>query len=141
MSQHIIPGSHVKVFINGSLFPEAQEVAWTIDRQEQETYGIDSMFPQEIAPIRSVTYGSIRGLRLKQSNGLQARSITPDIGSLLASPYVSIRIQDRITGEDIIFLPKSKISSEQYGVAAKTGFITMNLSFRSIQGLQPLDRM
>lgn len=135
----IIQGSAVKVFINGKVFGEVQEVSWTIDYAEQETYGIDSVFPQEISVTKVASYGSIKGLRIRQTNGLQSINARPLLEKILSNPYISIRIQDRYTGEDLVFFPKSKVASESWGVQAK-GVLSLSFSFRALAGFQPLDR-
>lgn len=134
-----IQGASVKVFINGKVFGEIQEVSWTIDYAEQEIFGVDSLFPQEIAPTKITTSGSIKGLRVRLTNGLQSIKARPVLSELLASPYISIRIQDRLTGEDLAFFPRAKIGSESSNVPAK-GILSLSFQFRAMSALQPLDR-
>ena len=50
----------------------------------------------------------------------------PLFGDVAASPYISIRIQDRQTGEDILFIPNAKVSKEAHTIATKA---TYKLSF------------
>lgn len=134
-----IQGASVKVFINGKVFGEIQEITWTSDYAEQEIYGVDSLFPQEITPTKVATSGSVRGLRIRQTNGLQSIRARPVLSELLSSPYISIRIQDRLTGEDLAFFPRAKIGSESCTVAAK-GVLSLSFQFRALSMLQPLDR-
>lgn len=134
-----IQGFAIKIFINGKVFGEVQEASWTLDYAEQEIYGIDSVFPQEISTAKIATYGNIKGLRLRQTNGLQSINARPLLEKALANPYISIRIQDRLSGEDLLFCPNAKISSEAWNVAAK-GILSLSFSFRAMSGLQPLDR-
>lgn len=135
----IIPGFSIKIFINGKVFGEVNQASWTVDSAEQEIDGIDSMFAQEIASVRHRAFGSFKGFRIRQSNGLASINARPILAELIASPYISIRIQDRHTGEDLIYFPKAKITSESYSVGAK-GMLMADLSFRALAGWQPLDR-
>lgn len=134
-----IQGAAVKVFINGQLWGAVQEISWTLDYSEQELYGIDSPFPQEIHGVKTSAYGSIKGLRIRQSNGLQGIQARPVIHEVLSSPYISIRVQDRFSGEDLVFFPRAKVASETHSVPAK-GILSVSFQFRAMAGWQPMDR-
>lgn len=136
----VLSGHHVKVFINGKVYGPSQEFRYIFDHQEMEIEGIDSMFPQEIAPIKQRVSGSVSGIRIKNSAGLQGVNARTDVFNLLASPYISIRIQDRTTGEDIVFIPQAKISDEEFSVPTK-GMARLSFKFKGIAGYQPSDRV
>lgn len=136
---HTIQGSAVKIFINGKVWGAAQEVSWTTDYAEKELYGIDNPFPQEIYGAKVATYGSIKGLRTRQSGGTQGVGLRPILQEFASSPYVSIRIQDRYSGEDLVYMPKAKVSSEALSVGTK-GILVLNIQFRAMAGWQPQDR-
>ena len=139
MPSVVLPGAKVQLVLNGSQYSAVQRVDYTLDYGEAEIAGIDSLFPQEIATTAVRVYGSIRGLRIQGSGGLQALGLTPTIANIARGVYISIRIKDRQTGEDILFVPRAKIVSEQSSVAAK-GIMMVTFSFRGIAGLQPADR-
>src|SRR5574338_482985 len=108
----ILVGAHIKLYINNKLYKEVQTVAFAVDYGESEIYGIDAPYPQEIAPGKVMVSGSVQGLRVRYSGGIQAANARPLFTDFAASPYISIRIQDRSTGEDILFIPNAKISRE-----------------------------
>ena len=139
MAQRTIAGAHVKLYINGKVYNEVQQLQYTIDYGEEPIYGIDSVFPQEIKITRVSIQGSVSGVRTAQSNGLQGYDIRPKIFDSIFAPYISIRISDRRTGEDIIFIPNARITNEKLDVSAK-GVAKMNFSFIGLQPQQPLDR-
>jgi hypothetical protein len=139
MSQRTVAGAHVKVLINGVTYNEVQELQYTIDYGEEPIYGIDSIFPQEIKTTRISIQGSIKGVRVANSNGLQGYNIRPGIRSSMFAPYISIRVYDRRTGEDILFVPFARVSNENSSVNAK-GIMTTSFNFTGLQGQQPLDR-
>lgn len=138
--QKTISGAHVRLYINGEAYNEVQQISWAIDYGEEPIYGVDSVFPQEIKTSRVSTTGSLQGIRLKNSGGTQGANLRPQIFASQNSPYISIRIQDRQTGEDLLFLPNAKVTNERSTVAAK-GTLKVDIGFSAIQPLQPLDRL
>jgi hypothetical protein len=124
----ILVGAHIKLYINNKVYNLVQSVSVTVDYGEQPIYGIDAAHAQEIAPTRLSVSGSVQGLRVKNSGGLQASTIRPLFNDLMASPYISIRIQDRATGEDILYIPQCKVSQESHQMATKTTY-KMNFNF------------
>lgn len=140
MAQPItLTGAHIKLYINNQVYKVVQSITLTIDYGEQEIYGIDAAHAQEIAPTRLSVRGSVQGLRVKYSGGLQAQNMRPLFVDLLSSPYISIRIQDRSTSEDILFIPQAKVSSESHSAATKSTY-KMNFNFVGQVPLMALDR-
>lgn len=139
MQQVILTGAMIKLYINNKLYKEVQSVSFNVDYGEMETYGIDVSYPQEIATTRISVKGSVNGLRVKQSGGLQAYSIRPLFQDISASPYISIRIQDRATGEDILFIPNAKVGRESGSAAIKSTY-KLNFEFSGQIPLFALDR-
>ena len=138
-SQRTIAGAHLKLYINGKVFSEVQQVSYTIDYGEEPIYGIDSVFPQEIKITRISIQGSVSGLRIANSNGLQGSNIRPGIRDSIFAPYISIRLYDRRTGEDIMFIPNARVTNEKLDVSAK-GVAKISFNFIGLQPQQPLDR-
>ncbi len=135
----ILTGAQVKVYINNQVYKLTQSITFSVDYGEQEIYGIDSLFPQEIAPTRVSVRGSVQGLRVKQSGGLQAQNIRPLWVDMAASPYISIRIQDRATGEDILFIQQAKVTRESHTAATKSTY-KLNFDFVGMIPFFALDR-
>lgn len=139
MAQSVtLKGAEIKVFISGKLYPEVQSITYTIDYDEEEIFGIDSQFPQEIAGNRVKVSGRISGIRIKYSGGLQGSAARVLIKDVLKSPYTSLRIQDRYSNKDIFFLPQMKVTSETLEVAAK-GIAKLSFSFKGIIPYQEID--
>ncbi len=139
MAQRVIAGAHIKLHINGEVYNEVQQLSYTIDYGEEPIYGIDSVFPQEIKITRVSIQGSVSGVRVANSNGLQGQSIRPKITDSIYAPYVSIRISDRRTGEEIMWIPYARVTNEKFDISAK-GTAKLSFSFIGLQGQQPLDR-
>jgi len=134
----MLTGAQVKLYIAGKLYPEVQNLSYTIDYGEQEIYGIDSIFPQEVRTTRMSVQGAVSGVRVKFSGGTQGANARPRINEIFNSPYVAIRVQDRFTQQDIVFIPQAKITSEQVTVPAK-GVVKLNFSFKGIIPYQEID--
>lgn len=134
MATYVLTGAHIKLYINNKLYKNVQSISFDVDYGETEIYGIDSPYAQEIATTKISVKGRVNGIRLKYSGGLQAASIRPLFTDVGAAPYISIRIQDRQSGEDIIFVPQAKCTRESHQIATKS---TYKLSFDFI-GIVPM---
>ena len=140
MAQSIVlSGSNIKLFINNKVFKTVQSISLNVDYGEQQIWGIDSPYAQEIAVTKITVTGSVRGIRLKQSGGLQGSNMRPLFYDVAASPYISIRIQSRYDGEDIIFIEKAKITRETHEIATKSTY-KLNFDFVGSIPLWALDR-
>ena len=126
-----VSGATVRVWLNGNIFPEISSISWNISYGEEEIIGIDSGFPQEIASNRILVSGSISGMRLKFSGGLQAKNAIAPIIDILKSPYISIRIEDRSTGETLLSVPEAKVIDQSAQTAAK-GILSYSFRFKGM---------
>ena len=139
MSQSVVlKGAEVKTYVSGKLYAEVQSIQYTIDYGEQEIYGIDSQFPQEIAAGRVAVQGSVSGLVIKNLGGLQAYDLRAKINEILHAPYTSLRLKDRHSDKDIFWLPQMKVVSEQISIQAK-GVVRISFTFKGIVPYNPLD--
>lgn len=129
----------INFYVNNTLYKVTQSVTLEVDYSEDGIYGIDSPWAQEIAGGRATIKGSVKGLRIKNSGGIQAVNLRPTFTDMAASPYVSIRIQDRSSMEDIALIINAKISNESHTMAAK-GVYRLDFNFVGQQILWALDR-
>lgn len=139
MKHVVLQGAAVKIYINNKLYKEADQVSYNIDYGAGEIYGIDSPFPQEIAPGRVSVQGAINGIKIKYSGGLQAYEALPPIADILSSPYISIRIQDRASTEDLLFIPSAMITAQSVQIPAR-GIYRLSFNFKGLVPFEPLDR-
>jgi len=131
MAVQTISGANIKLFLGGVLYPEAQSISYNIDYGEDSIYGVDSGFAQEIRQTRVSVKGSVSGIRLKASGGIQSRNARTLIKESLQAPYVSIQIKDRSGDEIILFVPQAKITNESFSVSAK-GIVSISFNFSGI---------
>jgi hypothetical protein len=140
MAQSIIlAGPNILLYLNNKVYKVVQSVNFTVNYNEEGIYGIDCPFPQELASGRCMVTGSVKGLRIKYSGGLQASNLRPLFTDLAASPYISLRINDRSTGEDILTILNAKVTNEQHSVAIK-GVYRLSFDFVGQVPLFALDR-
>lgn len=135
----ILTGANIKLYVNNQVYKEVQSVNFTVDYGETEIYGIDAPYPQEIATTKISVRGTVTGLRIKLSGGLQAKNLRPLFVDVLASPYISLRISDRYSGEDILFIPNAKVTRESHSIATKSTY-KLNFDFVGQIPLFALDR-
>lgn len=138
MAVQTLTGADIKVYIGGTHYKECQSVSINVDYGEESTYGVDSPFPQEIATTRIITGGSITGIRLKASAGLQGAGARPRILESLYAPYTSIKVVDRSTGFVLFYIPNAKVSSETISIMTK-GVVRVSFNFKGIVPLNELD--
>jgi hypothetical protein len=134
-----VNGADIKLFINGKVYNSVQQLSWVVDRGEQEIYGIDIPFPQEIFTTKVSIKGKVSGVRVKASGGIQANNMASLITDIQASPYIDIRVQDRHTGYDLLLLTRAKISSESVEVGAKS-VLRYSFEFKALIPYSELDR-
>ncbi len=135
----ILTGPNIRIYVNNKQYKQVQGVSFTVDYAEQSIYGIDVPYAQEIASNRVTVSGQVIGMRVKLSGGLQAVSLRTLFYDTAASPYVSIRIQDRATGEDILFVPNAKVTMESHAIQTKSTY-KLNFNFIGQIPLFALDR-
>ena len=138
MQSVVLKGAEVKCYVSNKLFAEVQSIQYTIDYGEQEIFGIDSQFPQEIAPGRVMVQGTVSGLMIKNLGGLQAYDLRAKINEILHAPYTSLRLKDRHSDKDIFWLPQMKVVSEQVSIQAK-GIVKISFTFKGIIPYNPID--
>lgn len=138
--QFTLAGAHIQVYVNNKLLKEVQSITVDIDYGEQQVRGIDTPYAQEIAVTSITVSGTMNLIRQKNSAGLQALSLRPLFTDVGAAPYISIRVHDRQSGEDILYLPNAKINKETHSAAIKTIY-HVSVAFSATIALGPLDRV
>ncbi len=133
-----VKGAEIKLYLGGKLYGECQQIQWVIDRQVTEIYGIDSLFPQELAPSRVVVNGQVTGLLLSFSGGLQGKGITTKVSEILYAPYISLKVKNRHTDTDELNIPNIMVSNEQVSIVTK-GTVKVTFTFKGIMPYQPID--
>ena len=135
----IVTGALARLWVNNKIYTVTQSVSVNIQTGEYEIYGINSPYPQEIAGGGQISAkGSVRGVRVKQSGGVQGANLRPLFSDVAASNYASLRLEDRSTSETIWSIPHAKIYNIQESVATR-GIYTINFDFVGQILYWPLD--
>lgn len=133
-----IPGSAVKVKIDGKTLPSITSMSWQIDYGEKAIYGIDSEFPQEIATTKHTIRGTVQNVRVRFSKGLQGIDAVPTITNFLTGKYHEMRVIDRQTNKELLVVEGMKVANQNYNIPTK-GVVTFSFSFIGIAGKEELD--
>ena len=133
-----LTGPLVKVYFEANLLKECQSINWTIDYEETPIYGIDSVFPVEIAPGKISLQGSVTMVYVQAGGGLQGKDIRSRIQEVLYAPYISIRVKDRKNDLDLLFCPQVKVSQESMSISIK-GHVQVTFSFKGIIPYNAMD--
>ena len=139
MNSLIVTGALCRLYVNNKIFSVAQSVSITQQTGEYEIFGINSPYPQEIAGGGQISVkGSCKGVRVKNSGGLQGVNARPLFSDVAASSYVTLRLEDRSTGETIWSVPKAKLSNINESVQIK-GIYQVSFDFIGQILFWPLD--
>jgi len=133
-----LKGAECKLYVGGKLYPEVQSITWTNDYGENSIFGIDSPYAQEITTTQVTVKGTVNGLRIKLTGGLQGYELRTKINQILHAPYISLRVRDRRSDTDIFWVPQMKVSNETYTIPAK-GVVKVNFNFIGIIPYNELD--
>jgi hypothetical protein len=133
-----LTGALCRIYINGKIYKEAQSVSYSVDHGVTEIFGIDSSFPQELVDGRKTVSGNISGIKMRYSGDLQAYNAISLTKDILKTPYISIKIEDRSTGEVLLFVPNARIVTEQMNIATKRT-VSYSFTFKGLVGYRPLD--
>jgi len=135
----VIAGGSVRLYINNTVYSVTQSASLEVDTGEYAIYGINSPYPQELAGGGQISVkGSIKGVRIKNSGGLQGSNIRPLFSDVAASNYVSLRLESRDTGEILWSIPKAKITHTSDAVQTKSTY-KISFEFIGIIPFFPLD--
>ena len=135
----VMSGAQVRIYINNIVYSVAQSVSLSVSTGEYAIYGIDSPYAQELAGGGQVIVrGSVRGVRIKNGGSIQSQNGRPLFNDVAASNYISLRLEDRLTGEVIWSIPSAKITELKDSVSIK-GTYKADFDFIGQIAFLPLD--
>ena len=135
----VISSGLTRLYVNNRILTTTQTVSMENQTGEYEIFGINSPYSQELAGggQKSVR-GNVAGIRTKNSGGLQGIGALPLFSDVAASNYVSLRLEDRSTGETLWSIPKAKLSNVQESISIK-GVYKISFQFIGQILFYPLD--
>lgn len=114
----IFSGARAIITINGPLIVYALSVNWSIVTEYKPIQGIDNPLAEELAPTNIEVMVTCSVLRVPRESA-SVLGIEPTIMNFMTQGYSSIQIQDRGTGEVILFVPRAMLIKRTGAVAAR----------------------
>lgn len=134
----IVTAPLCRLWVNNKIYPVTQSVSIELDQGTYPIYGINSPDPQELATGQRSVKGSVKGVRIKNSGGLQGVNLIPLFSDLAAGNYVSLRLENRADGETIWSIPKARVGKISESVQTK-GIYLISFDFTGMLLYYPLD--
>ncbi len=134
----IVAGAHCRLYLNNKIYSVAQSASLEVDSGISATFGINSPYAQELSSGQVSVKGSIKGVRIKNSGGLQGSNAIPLFSDIVAGNYISLRLEDRSTQESIWSVQKARIGRITEVVQIK-GVYQVSFEFVGIIPFWPLD--
>lgn len=137
----VYAGWRAIIKFNNDVFAAGFVMDYTIDTMQTEILGLDSVFPQEIAPERVMVTMSMRVFRTPDNDpvalGIAPGGDSVDGGATQAqttftsSKYIQVEVRDKVTDRTVLMLPKAQVF-KRVGQGEAEQLITENWSIRSI---------
>jgi hypothetical protein len=131
-------GAHCRLFVNGIVYSVVQSVSIKVNQGVYSTFGINSPDAQSIDSGQRTVTGSVKGIRIKNSGGLQSVNLIPSFGDIAAGNFVSLRLEDRRSQETLWSVPKCRVSEITETVQIK-GVYQVSFDWIGQQVFWPLD--
>lgn len=131
-----VTAANVKVIFNGSVVGFVTEATWSIDFGNRPIHTIDSIIPAEIVPGPYKVSFSLTGTKLLETS-LEDSGLAYYPGVNLDSPYFTLAIIERLSGNLVLNLKACTVDTIQNSIAAKsiatlnitgTGFVALSSS-------------
>lgn len=121
MQQVIQTGPGVKLSINGIICGFATGIQYQRSIATKEIYVIDTPLPQEIMPTTYSVRGTLTGLRIRDSGGLDGYGIMDlsDLGKYFDLKYATIEVVDRATNKTIATIQKVLFDTDSWNISAR----------------------
>jgi hypothetical protein len=110
----------VRVYLNGRILNTLTSISWSINYGMELKYGIDTPWPQEIADGRASVSVRISAVATHFDGGIMAKNNARALVSdLLQSPYSSLRVENRVNGDTLLYLVNCRCSNESVDAVVK----------------------
>ena len=137
----VYAGWRAIIKFNNDIFAAGFVLDYTIDTTQTEINGLDSVFPDELAPERVGVMMSLRVYRTPDNDPV-ALGIAPGGDSVkggavraqtnfVGSKYIQVEIRDKVTDKTVLMLPKAQVF-KRTGQGEAEQLITENWSIKSI---------
>ena len=110
-------GSRAIIKVNDKLFGFAFAVGFEIKTDQSEIWTIDDYTPYELAPNKVSVSGTISMFHVP-GKGPTKELVQPNILAFLFHKYITIRIEDQLTGQKIFETSRAQITSRRQSLNA-----------------------
>ena len=129
----------IVVYLNGTVAPELTAINYQFDYGIKPIFSIDNPYPVELAQGAITVNGSVQGLRLSKTLGLmQDYNLRPLAGAVFNAQYCSIRIYNRRSKQNILFVPNAYITNQKVDINNRR-IVTVDFNFTGLIGFEQAD--
>lgn len=123
-------GSRAVIKVNDKLFGFAFGVSFNVETRQDEIWTIDDQTPYELAPNKIRVNGTISMFHIP-GKGPTMELVQPNVLGFLFHKYITIRIEDQLTGQLIFETRRAQITSRKQSLTAGE-LSTIELEWKAI---------
>lgn len=135
-----LTGARAKLYINEKLIGLATDCSWSLPYGMEPVHTLGRYEPQEIVPVsQEAIEVSMNGMRVVNNGphqgfdgNVDTAKLVPVLKDLLNNKDITIRIEDRQTGEEIMRVAQCRSRGYSSQVGAK-GMVTYSMNFIGIR--------
>lgn len=133
MQQLLQHGAGVRLVVNGVIIGFATGLTFTRSTSSKFIYGIDSPYAVEIAKTAYSVQGTLTGLRIRDSGGLDGVGIMDEsnASAYFNSKYCVMEIVDRATNKNMFTIQKVIFDQDSWSIQAKQ-LVSFSANFKGI---------
>lgn len=133
MQQLLQHGAGVRLIINGVIIGFATGINFTRSTSAKFIYEIDNPYPKEIAKTAYSVQGTLTGLRIRDSGGLDGVGIMDEsnANAYFNSKYCVLEIVDRVTNKNMFTIQKVLFDQDSWSIQAKQ-LVSFSASFKGM---------
>ena len=131
MIQNVLTGSGVKILINSKVIGFATGITITRTQNTKYIYEIDNPYPVEIMPTTYTVTGTMTGIRIRNSGGLDGPGVMTlsNTQDIFFQKYCVIEVIDRQTGKINYSIQNVMFDQDSWSITSKN-VITFNANFK-----------
>lgn len=132
MARHLsVKGSDLIVYINAKPFAVMTELQYSVDYGRRAHYGIDSIFPFELASGAMSVSGSMSLYKNQYDGGIEGAGMIPRDYLVPEESYFTLTVINRVSGVVMFRGDKCSVQSQSWSMPAQ-GLVTGSVSFQCI---------
>jgi len=114
-------GAGVRLIINQSIVGFATGITFTRSTSSKFIFEIDNPYPREIAKTSYSVQGTLTGIRIRDSGGLDGAGIMDESSpsAFFNSKYCTIEVVDRVTNKHMFTIRNVVFDQDSWSIQAK----------------------